>query len=1166
MATPGFDFPVLMDTSPEDHSLPAFMVSTARGFLPRQDPVVELPPEFKVVESLLNRMPVKTRTGEPGLLANFTFGPTLDQELLDLSSEVEKYRGDLVVMNTLYRDYSFLASAYLLEPCHERYLRGEPYGLGRQSLPRSIALPIVKIAEIVGFKPFMEYAGSYALFNYRLESLEKGLEYHNLRLIRAFEHGLDPTSSEAGFVLVHIAMVKESGALVEGAVNMLNGSALRHRERFDEGLRTLVEGLRKVNAVMNTMWNRSKPQSYTTFRTFIFGIASQSMFPNGVVYEGVSDEPMSFRGESGANDSMIPLCDNLLQIQMPQTPLTEILKDFRQYRPGNHREFLEAVRESAEKSDLKEFALGDPVSAALYLQALDQVRDFRWRHWCFTREYILKRTMHPTATGGSPIVTWLPNQLQAVMAQMVVTAGYCGAVNGVSDIMDTVDHQRETLRKEVASKPKTLNNQKRAFKHEAAAQVIQNNFTRSRIPWNICITLEDGTVNSYSGTFYGTQLVRDRGEGVVATMTSRHAKQNPVDRRKGESSQSCPKDPDQRAYHLYARIPATDFRQALSEFADYVQKQQASRRPPGQTPAVLEDHDELNIIDQLGLSDDTSAHLPLKTLLLDPAEENVAALGEYLRCRLAEGQGETLFDLGLEDNGESMDFSKEEWEQALQGLDSVCEDIKADYKLLMTRNVGGDVEVGPLNAKETGACGKLILRHRPENVDEVIETRIAVVGNVDAGKSTMLGVLVKGGLDDGRGKARVNLFRHKHEIESGRTSSVGMEIMGFDSKGEVVVSNVAGRKLTWEEIGRRSAKVISFTDLAGHERYLRTTVFGLLSSEPNYCLLMVAANNGLIGMSKEHLGIALALNVPVMVVITKIDICPPQILEQTITQLTKILKSPGARKIPIFIKNREECINTATQFVSRRICPIFQVSNVTGTNLDLVRTFLNILPHHGNYNADAPLEFHVNDTFSVPFVGTVVSGVVKSGVIHTGDTILIGPDSLGQFTTTKVRSIERKRISVPGCSAGQSASLALRNVRRKDVRKGMVVLHKADKPDPATGTIPTPQVYREFVAEVLILSHATTIKTKYQAMLHVGPVSQTCAIIDIDRSYIRTGDRAQVAFRFVQRPEYLTVGDRILFREGRTKGLGIVKSLGYDKSRPLNPEAGKEKGGNGNEV
>lgn len=74
-------------------------------------------------------------------------------------------------------------------------------------------------------------------------------------------------------------------------------------------------------------------------------------------------------------------------------------------------------------------------------------------------------------------------------------------------------------------------------------------------------------------------------------------------------------------------------------------------------------------------------------------------------------------------------------------------------------------------------------------------------------------------------------------------------------------------------------------------------------------------------------------------------------------------------------------------------------------------------------------------------------------------------------------------------------------------------------------------------------------------MLHVGPVSQTCAIIDIDREFIRTGDRATVAFRFVQRPEYLAIGDRILFREGRTKGLGIVKSLSYDESKPLNPAA-----------
>ncbi|RMZ75931.1 hypothetical protein DV738_g5219, partial [Chaetothyriales sp. CBS 135597] len=592
---------------------------------------------------------------------------------------------------------------------------------------------------------------------------------------------------------------------------------------------------------------------------------------------------------------------------------------------------------------------------------------------------------------------------------------------------------------------------------------------------------------------------------------------------------------------------------ALSDFSDYVEKLQQKSRTKSTSAAtgqstrssVLEEHDELAIIEHLGLSD-TANQVQLKEWLLDKSEGADASLQQLtglVEARISEGHGETLFDLGIEDNGDSMGFSRQDWDVALGRIKEAARAIRSDVRILLTFNVGGAEEAETKQAKDLACHGKLLIRQKPKTVEEVIETRIAVVGNVDAGKSTMLGVLVKGGLDDGRGKARVNLFRHKHEIESGRTSSVGMEIMGYDTHGDIVTSSVPGRKLTWGEIGTRSAKVISFTDLAGHEKYLRTTVFGLLSSSPNYCLLMVAANNGLIGMSKEHLGLALTLNVPVMVVITKIDICPPQILEQTITQLTRILKSPGARKIPVFIKSHVETVTTATQFVSQRICPIFQVSNVTGEGLSFVRTFLNILPHHGHYDADAPFEFHVNDTFSVPFVGTVVSGVVKSGVIHSGDNVIIGPDSLGQFMPTAIKSIERKRVQVPVAIAGQSASFALKRVRRKEVRKGMVVL---PAPHPNTPSFQVPKVYREFVAEVLILSHATTIRPKYQAMLHVGPVSQTCAIIDIDREFIRTGDRAMVAFRFVQRPEFLTVGERILFREGRTKGLGIVKSLGYD--------------------
>lgn len=139
-----------------------------------------------------------------------------------------------------------------------------------------------------------------------------------------------------------------------------------------------------------------------------------------------------------------------------------------------------------------------------------------------------------------------------------------------------------------------------------------------------------------------------------------------------------------------------------------------------------------------------------------------------------------------------------------------------------------------------------------------------------------------GALDDGRGRARVGLFRHKHEIETGRTSSVGMEILGFSPNGSPILPSLSPNttdpdvirreKLGWEEISVQAAKIVSFIDLAGHERYLKTTLYGLTSGAPSCVILMVGANAGLIGMSKEHLAIALALSVPVVVCITKVSL------------------------------------------------------------------------------------------------------------------------------------------------------------------------------------------------------------------------------------------------------------------------------------------------------
>ncbi|KAJ3286361.1 Short integuments 2, mitochondrial [Borealophlyctis nickersoniae] len=540
---------------------------------------------------------------------------------------------------------------------------------------------------------------------------------------------------------------------------------------------------------------------------------------------------------------------------------------------------------------------------------------------------------------------------------------------------------------------------------------------------------------------------------------------------------------------------------------------------------------------------------------LEPTADQMARLVEHLSERLQEGQGEMIFELGVEEDGSLMEFTSDEYSTALSTIRKGADKLNADVTVLHERHTPtlvttgqGSIEdlavsnndntdsVSSQQAQTPYTYAHLLIRRRAGPVEDLMELRIAVVGNVDAGKSTLLGVLTKDVLDDGRGKARVNLFRHKHEIESGRTSSVGMEIMGFDSKGRVLTPTVMGKpKLNWDDICLAASKVLTFIDLAGHEKYLKTTVFGMTGCAPDFVMLMIGSNAGIIGMTKEHLGLALALQVPVFIVITKIDMCPKNVLESTIKQLTKILKSSGCRKIPMFIKTVGDVLVTAGHFISERICPIFQVSNVSGESLDLLKMFLNIVNANGGgkYDVKQPVEYQITDTFSVPGVGTVVSGTVTQGVVHVGDSLLLGPDSTGHFVPTIVKSIQRKRVTVPVALAGHSASFALKKVKRSGIRKGMVMCSKALDP----------KAVLEFDAEILVLYHSTTIGNKYQAMLHCGCVRQTAKIMGMDKQILRTGDRAVVRFRFIQHPEYLKIGNRLLFREGRTKGVGKVVNL-----------------------
>ncbi|KAJ8963542.1 hypothetical protein NQ317_019039 [Molorchus minor] len=195
---------------------------------------------------------------------------------------------------------------------------------------------------------------------------------------------------------------------------------------------------------------------------------------------------------------------------------------------------------------------------------------------------------------------------------------------------------------------------------------------------------------------------------------------------------------------------------------------------------------------------------------------------------------------------------------------------------------------------------------------------------------------------------------------------------------------------------------------------------------PDFGMLMVGANAGIIGMTKEHLGLALALSVPVFVVVTKIDMCPANVLQDNLKMLVRILKSPGCRKVPVMVKTSDDVVLSATNFVSERLCPIFQVSNVSGENLGLLKTFLNLLTTRMEYHENEPAEFQIDDTYSVPGVGTVVSGTTLRGVIRLNDVLMLGPDPLGNFQQIAVKSIHRKRMAVKEVRAGQTASFALK--------------------------------------------------------------------------------------------------------------------------------------------
>merc|ERR1719458_2070041 len=134
--------------------------------------------------------------------------------------------------------------------------------------------------------------------------------------------------------------------------------------------------------------------------------------------------------------------------------------------------------------------------------------------------------------------------------------------------------------------------------------------------------------------------------------------------------------------------------------------------------------------------------------------------------------------------------------------------------------------------------------------------------------------------------------------------------MGFKESGEVVIADrpgavtAASRNVTWQQIVTQSRQLVTFIDLCGHEKYLKTTIFGLVGLCPDYAMIVVNANAGFQRMSREHLGIALALGIPIVVVVTKVDVAPTNVFEDNLAMLCKLLKSSAVRRPPLVVETQ----------------------------------------------------------------------------------------------------------------------------------------------------------------------------------------------------------------------------------------------------------------------
>jgi indoleamine 2,3-dioxygenase len=283
---------------------------------------------------------------------------------------------------------------------------------------------------------------------------------------------------EVGFIMLHVDINQHSPSLVGSVIDVLHALNNSDTNAAIKSLKENHDTMKLMNSRRREMWKASRWNHYNDFRVFIMGVkGNEELFGDGVIYDGVWDEPKQFRGQTGAQDDIIPMEDIFSGVikHYPKNELTKYLLDLRSYRPKCIQQFFK---------DLEETVLSlsnDGISSILFEQKnfnglsyllgiLEEIYHFRNGHWQFVQKYIMANTKYAKATGGTPIISWLPNQMKAVMNEMknvIKLIGnnklhdasaelYIEVKNNIDRKVDLLNHQLELINKKTFSAKKVF--------------------------------------------------------------------------------------------------------------------------------------------------------------------------------------------------------------------------------------------------------------------------------------------------------------------------------------------------------------------------------------------------------------------------------------------------------------------------------------------------------------------------------------------------------------------------------------------------------------------------------------------------------------------------------------------------------------------------------------